>query len=89
MVLESIYVAIYNADLKRVEYITSSLSEATRIVSGKTNVSTDEKIRYALKTKKKIPVEKTILNHSVALRIATSEQMKLLGKNKSIKINYD
>ena len=84
--IEALAVAIYNADLKRLEYITNSVAEATRIIVGGTNVNTDEKIRYALRNKKKI--ENNLLGYNVAIRVATNKQVDILGKKKFLKIKH-
>ena len=84
--IEALAVAIYNADLKRLEYITNSIAEATRIIVGSTNVNTDEKIRYALRNKKKI--ENNLLGYNVAIRVATNKQVDILGKKTFLKIKH-
>lgn len=86
MTIEPIPIAIYNTDLKRLEYITNSIAEASRIIIGKSNVTTDTKVRYALKNKKRITTNN--LGYTVAVREATIEQISQLGKNKLLKIEH-
>jgi hypothetical protein len=76
-------VAIYNAEAQRLEYIANSIAEASRIIFGTTNVTSDEKIRYALKNKKRI--NKAILGYIVAIRVANTKQVAELGRKKFIK----
>lgn len=87
MNIEPVPIAIYNTDLKRLEYITNSLAEACRLIVGKTNLTTTEKVRYALKNKKRIP--ENDLGYTVAVKEATIKQIAELGINKFVKIKHE
>lgn len=80
-----IAVAIYNVDLQRLEYIAYSVAEASRIINSNSNITLDEKVRYAMKHKKRI--EKNDLGYVVAVRAATTKQLAQLGNKNSIKIH--
>jgi len=81
-------IAIYNRDAQRLEYVTISISEASKIIFGISNVSYTNKIRYAIRNDGRIDKSITILGHNLFIREATVKQIEQLGKEKFIKIEH-
>ena len=82
-------IAIYNSDEKKVAYVASSVSEASRIIFGHSTVTYDGIVRRYSKSHtliKKDGDRKCILGYNVAVRDTNTEQRKLLSTNKFIKI---